>query len=82
MTVGGKSATGDNCVDARNPADLETVVGGYPDGSAARAASAMQDVGVTASTATNWMSVSSVDTIAPADRLTDAGDDGPMGASA
>ena len=38
MTIGGKPATSDDWVDVRNPADLKTVVGRYPNGSAAHAA--------------------------------------------
>ena len=34
MTIGGKPATSDDWVDVRNPADLKTVVGRYPNGSA------------------------------------------------
>ena len=42
MTIGGKPATSNDWVDVRNPADLKTVVGRYPNGSAAHAASAVQ----------------------------------------
>ena len=38
MTIGGKPATSDDWIDVRNPADLSTVVGRYPNGSAAHAA--------------------------------------------
>ena len=42
MTIGGKPATSDDWIDVRNPADLKTVVGRYPNGSAGHAASAVQ----------------------------------------
>ncbi len=42
MTIGGKPATSDDWIDVRNPADLKTVIGRYPNGSAAHAASAVQ----------------------------------------
>ncbi len=42
MTIGGKPATSDDWVEVRNPADLKTIVGRYPNGSAAHAASAVQ----------------------------------------
>jgi len=41
MTIGGKPATSDDWIDVRNPADLKTVVGRYPNGSAAHAANAV-----------------------------------------
>jgi len=41
MTIGGKPATSDDWIDVRNPADLKTIVGRYPNGSAAHAASAV-----------------------------------------
>ncbi len=41
MTIGGKPATSDEWIDVRNPADLKTVVGRYPNGSAAHATSAV-----------------------------------------
>jgi acyl-CoA reductase-like NAD-dependent aldehyde dehydrogenase len=42
MTIGGKPATSDDWIDVRNPADLTSIVGRYPNGSAAHAASAVQ----------------------------------------
>lgn len=42
MTIGGKPATSEDWIDVRNPADLGTLVGRYPNGSAAHAASAVQ----------------------------------------
>lgn len=41
MTIGGKPATTDDWVEVRNPANLSTVVGRYPNGNAATAASAV-----------------------------------------
>lgn len=41
MTIAGKPATSDDWIDVRNPADLKTVVGRYPNGSAAHAANAV-----------------------------------------
>lgn len=41
MTIGGKPATSDDWIDVHNPADLKTIVGRYPNGSAAHAASAV-----------------------------------------
>ncbi len=41
MTIGGKPATSDEWIDVRNPADLNTIVGRYPNGTAAHAASAV-----------------------------------------
>ncbi|MCX2934319.1 aldehyde dehydrogenase family protein [Mycobacterium sp. CVI_P3] len=41
MTIGGKPATSDDWIDVRNPADLTTVVGRYPNGSATHAATAV-----------------------------------------
>jgi aldehyde dehydrogenase len=41
MTIAGKPATSDDWIDVRNPADLSTVVGRYPNGSAAHAAAAV-----------------------------------------
>lgn len=42
MTIGGKPATSDDWIEVRNPADLSKLVGRYPNGSAAHAASAVQ----------------------------------------
>lgn len=42
MTIGGKPATSDDWIDVPNPADLKTIVGRYPNGSAAHAANAVQ----------------------------------------
>jgi len=42
MTIGGKPATSDDWIEVHNPADLKSVVGRYPNGSAAHAASAVQ----------------------------------------
>jgi acetyl-CoA acetyltransferase len=64
MTIGGEPATSDDGVGVRNPADLKTVVGGYLNASAAHPASAGR----------NWMCSSSIDTVAPADCLTHAGE--------
>lgn len=41
MTIGGKPATSDDWIDVRNPADLQTVVGRYPNGSATHASNAV-----------------------------------------
>ena len=41
MTIGGKPTTSDEWIDVRNPANLKTIVGRYPNGSAAHAASAV-----------------------------------------
>ena len=42
MTIAGKPATSDDWIEVRNPADLNAVVGRYPNGSAAHAASAVE----------------------------------------
>ncbi|MBX7430501.1 aldehyde dehydrogenase family protein [Mycobacterium sp. Y57] len=42
MTIGGKPATSDDRIDVPNPANLETIVGRFPNGSAAHAAGAVQ----------------------------------------
>ncbi len=42
MTIAGKPATSDDWIEVRNPADLSAVVGRYPNGSAAHAASAVE----------------------------------------
>ncbi len=41
MTIAGKPATSDELIDVRNPAELQTIVGRYPNGTAAHAASAV-----------------------------------------
>ncbi|MCX2933756.1 aldehyde dehydrogenase family protein [Mycobacterium sp. CVI_P3] len=41
MTIGGKPATSDAWIDVRNPANLTTIVGRYPNGTAAHAAQAV-----------------------------------------
>lgn len=41
MIIGGKPATSDDWIDVRNPADLDSVIGRYPNGSAAHAAAAV-----------------------------------------
>jgi len=42
MIIAGKPATSDDWIDVRNPADLSSIVGRYPNGSAVHAASAVQ----------------------------------------
>lgn len=42
MTIGGKPATSEDWIEVRNPADLGTVVGRYPNGTATHAAAAVQ----------------------------------------
>lgn len=42
MTIGGKPATSDDWIDVRSPADLTSIVGRYPNGSAVHAVTAVQ----------------------------------------
>ena len=42
MTIAGKPATSDDWIEVRNPANLNLIVGRYPNGSAAHAASAVE----------------------------------------